>query len=231
MSGYLISLFFRRQTSLALAPSPSWVKKSLSNLRFSLEISASRPCHASLRTRRVGEVTFEVAHLGESLSRRHKDTEKTSCSERRRPRRHHRLVLRFASFLRLPTLGYTFASFAPAQLALRANLRLVYLAPAPALDCLSLGIVAIARVVAPLRYGCLVRARLISLRFTLRAAFGSHSLCVRLCRPTGCYLCSLPRKSPICLVPSQRPLACVQVSSFQFQIFSLLPPQMSNQCC
>ena len=37
----------------------------------------------------------------------------------------------------LPTLGYTFDSFAPAQLALRANLRLVYLAPAPALDCLS----------------------------------------------------------------------------------------------
>ncbi len=31
-----------------------------------------------------------------------------------------------------------------------------------------------------------VRSRLISLRFTLRAAFGSLSLCVRLCRPTGC---------------------------------------------
>ena len=46
------------------------------------------------------------------------------------------LHFRFASLLRLPTLGYTFvsvlrcapvASFAPAQLALRANLRLVYL--------------------------------------------------------------------------------------------------------
>ena len=91
LSGYLISLFFRRQTSLALAPSPSWVKKSFSNLRFYLEISASRPCHASLRARRVGEVTFEVARLGESLSRRHKDTEKSSCSERRRPRRHQQI--------------------------------------------------------------------------------------------------------------------------------------------
>ena len=45
----------------------------------------------SLDPRRVGEITFEVARLGESLSRRHKDTEKSSCSERRRPRRHHRL--------------------------------------------------------------------------------------------------------------------------------------------
>ena len=34
---------------------------------------------------------------GASLSRRHKDTEKSSCSERRRPRRHHRL---FAMTLR-----------------------------------------------------------------------------------------------------------------------------------
>jgi hypothetical protein len=57
--------------------------------------------------------------------------------------------VRFASLLRLPTLGYTVDSFAPAQLALRANLRLVYLAPALALDCLSLGICAIARVFAP----------------------------------------------------------------------------------
>ncbi len=55
----------------------------------------------------------------------------------------------FYAALRLPSLGYTVDSFAPAQLALRANLRLVYLAPAPALDCLSLGICAIARVFAP----------------------------------------------------------------------------------
>ena len=59
------------------------------------------------------------------------------------------LVPSCSASLRLPTLGYTFDSFAPAQLALRANLRLVYLAPAPALDCLSLGICAIARVFAP----------------------------------------------------------------------------------
>ena len=52
-----------------------------------------------------------------------------------------------ASLLRLPTLGYTVDSFAPAQLALRANLRLLHLAPAPALDCLTLGICAIARVI------------------------------------------------------------------------------------
>jgi len=59
------------------------------------------------------------------------------------------LVPPCSASLRLPTLGYTFDSFAPAQLTLRANLRLVYLAPAPALDCLSLGICAIARVFAP----------------------------------------------------------------------------------
>ncbi|MCX6973201.1 MAG: hypothetical protein NTZ94_02680, partial [Verrucomicrobia bacterium] len=39
----------------------------------------------------------------------------------------------------LPSAGYPASArwhvFAPAQLALRANLRLVYLAPAPALDC------------------------------------------------------------------------------------------------
>ena len=72
-------------------------------------------------------------------------------------------LARCCALLLLPTLGYTFDSFASAQLALRANLRLVYLqlsracdsrpspkvsilAPAPALDCLSLGICAIARV-------------------------------------------------------------------------------------
>ena len=48
------------------------------------------------------EITSEVARLGESLSQRHKDTEKSSCSERRRPRRHHRLApvsgLRFQHF-------------------------------------------------------------------------------------------------------------------------------------
>ncbi len=32
----------------------------------------------SLDPRSVGEITFEVARLGENLSRRHKDTEKSS---------------------------------------------------------------------------------------------------------------------------------------------------------
>ena len=54
---------------------------------------------------------------------------------------------RYSASLRLPTLGYTVDSFAPAQLPLRANLRLVYLTTAPALDCLTLGICAIARVI------------------------------------------------------------------------------------
>ena len=58
-------------------------------------------------------------------------------------------LTRYCATLRLPTLGYTVDSFAPAQLALRANLRLVYLAPALALDCLSLWTCAIARVFAP----------------------------------------------------------------------------------
>ena len=51
----------------------------------------------------------------------------------------------------LPSAGYPASArwhvFAPAQLALRANLRLLHLAPAPALDCLTLGICAIARVI------------------------------------------------------------------------------------
>ena len=38
--------------------------------------------------------------------------------------------------------------------------------------------------------------------------------------PFGLLLCSLPRKSPSCLVPSQRPLACVQVSGFRFASFA-----------
>ncbi len=37
------------------------------------------------------EITSEVARPGESLSRRHKDKEKSFCSERRRPRRHKQL--------------------------------------------------------------------------------------------------------------------------------------------
>jgi hypothetical protein len=40
---------------------------------------------------RVMEITFEVARLGERLSRRHKDTEKSSRPERRCPRRHQHL--------------------------------------------------------------------------------------------------------------------------------------------
>ena len=59
----------------------------------------------SLDPRRVMEITFEVARLGESLSRRHKDTEKSSCLPRcRRPLR----------------LVFSFASFAPSHVVLRA---------------------------------------------------------------------------------------------------------------
>jgi len=59
----------------------------------------------SLDPRRVMEITFEVARLGESLSRRHKETEKSSCPPRcRRPLRR----------------VFSFASFAPAHVALRA---------------------------------------------------------------------------------------------------------------
>jgi hypothetical protein len=43
------------------------------------------------------EITIKVARLGASLSRRHQDTEKSSRSERRRPRRHQQL---FAMTLR-----------------------------------------------------------------------------------------------------------------------------------
>ena len=46
----------------------------------------------SLDPRRVMEITFEVARLGESLSRSHKDAEKSSRPERRRPRRHQHLI-------------------------------------------------------------------------------------------------------------------------------------------
>ncbi|PAZ00427.1 MAG: hypothetical protein CAK90_05970, partial [Spartobacteria bacterium AMD-G4] len=50
----------------------------------------------SLDPRRVMEITFEVARVGKSLSRRHKETEKSSCPPRcRRPLR---LVFSFASF-------------------------------------------------------------------------------------------------------------------------------------
>ena len=120
----------------------------------------------------------------------------------------------------MPTLGYTVDSFAPAQLALRANLRLAYLAPAPALDCLSLGICAIARVISaslrlprcsaslrlPPYYGCPPWATHLSLpldqcafalvfapaHVALRAAFGR--------------------------LPSQRPLACVRSRSVDSQV-------------
>jgi len=81
-------------------------------------------------------------------------------------------------------------------------------------------------IIASLRFQlCLLRSR--SCRFGLPAAgsVGSHSS--QNVSPYGLLLCSLPRKSPICLVPSQRPLACVQVSGFQFQIFS--PPPVDGQ--
>ena len=84
--------------------------------------------------------------------------------------------------------------FAPAQLALRANLWLVYLAPAPALDCLSLE---------PWRY------RAGDLRFATVASFAPAHLALR---------------AAFGRLPSQRPLACVQVSNFRFQVFSSSPP-------
>jgi len=104
-------------------------------------------------------------------------------------------VFRFASFLRLPTLSYTVDSFAPAQLALRANLRLVYLAPAPALDCLSLGICAIARVfslrsiILPCRATCgslIRRFQLLTLAGLLTQSFSAiASIPERLPKPPG----------------------------------------------
>ena len=178
------------------------MKKSLSNLRFYLEISASRPCHASLRARRVGEVTFEVAHLGESLSRRHKDTEKSSCSERRRPRRHHRLVFRFASFLRLPTHGYAVDSFAPAQLIRRISRP----APPSELPCGSLS--------RPFPKVSILPSGQPSVSLS-RACPGA-----RLSFPLGYALsrgCSLPAhlalRAACGRLPSQRPLACVRARS------------------
>ena len=56
----------------------------------------------SLDPRRVMEITFEIARLGESLSRRHKDTEKTSRPERRRPRRHQQFTPLTAATSRNP---------------------------------------------------------------------------------------------------------------------------------
>ena len=47
----------------------------------------------------------------------------------------HRLSRPFPKVSILLILKINVDSFAPAQLALRANLRLLYLAPAPALDC------------------------------------------------------------------------------------------------
>ena len=46
----------------------------------------------SLRLPRSMEITFVVARLGASLSRRHQDAEKSSRSERRRPRRHQHFI-------------------------------------------------------------------------------------------------------------------------------------------
>ena len=37
----------------------------------------------------------------------------------------------------------------------------------------------------------------------------------RMSNPTGCYYAAYRAKAQVCLVPSQRPLACVQVSAFQ----------------
>jgi hypothetical protein len=54
-----------------------------------------------------------------------------------------------------------------------------------------------------------VRSRLIALRFTLRAAFGSLSLYVRLCRPTGCLRQAvLGRILPGCLTLRAAYTAC-----------------------
>ena len=144
-----------------------------------------------------------------------------------------RLPRYFAS-LRLPTLGYTVDSFAPAQLALRANLRLLHLAPAPALDCLSLE---------DMRYRAGVRSRLISLRFTLRAARGSLSLYVRLCRPSGCLRQAvLVRTPPRCLtlraahaayratalLLGSQPAPAGMCSGFQVQVSAFSPPLLPS---
>ncbi len=102
--------------------------------------------------------------------------------------------LQFASLLRFATVahpGYTVDSFAPAQLALRANLRLVYLAPAPALDCLSLGKCAIARVFAPTHVA--LRAA-----FARQCWFAFFPVCLTL----RAALCSLPRNRPFACFPA-----------------------------
>ena len=63
-----------------------------------------------------------------------------------------RLIRRFPNLLLLRScLWQSISTFPRSRFALRANLRLVYLAPALALDCLSLWTCAIARVFAPAR--------------------------------------------------------------------------------
>jgi hypothetical protein len=62
------------------------------------------------------------------------------------------LIRRFPNLLLLRScLWQSISTFPRSRFALRANLRLVYLAPALALDCLSLWTCAIARVFAPAR--------------------------------------------------------------------------------
>ena len=102
--------------------------------------------------------------------------------------------IQFASLLRFSTVahpGYTVDSFAPAQLALRANLRLVYLEPAPALDCLSLLKCAIARVFAPTHVA--LRAA-----FARQCWFAFFAVCLTL----RAALCSLPRNRPFACFPA-----------------------------
>ena len=101
---------------------------------------------------------------------------------------------RCSAALRLPTLGYTVDSFAPAQLALRANLRLLHLAPAPALDCLS-----------PRS----VRYRAGVLRCATVASFAPAHLALR----AACGR-----------LPSQRPLACVRSRSVDSQALPTCSP-------
>ena len=60
-----------------------------------------------------------------------------------------------------------------------------------------------------MRYRAGVRSRLIALRFTLRAAFGSLSLYVRLSRPSGCLRQAvLVRILPGCLTLRAAYTAC-----------------------
>ena len=77
-----------------------------------------------------------------------------------------------------------------------------------------------------MRYRAGVRSRLIALRFTLRAAFGSLSHCVRLSRPTGCLRqATQPAPAGMCSLPvdfaTLHPSGCPRQS---FSLRSIMSP-------